>query len=184
MVLQPFTCIECHAQGVTCPADVKTLDIWQQTNTQQPHDAKKTSACGTAELHICSAHLLLSPPFEKLCIAVPTTFYTDRLHASECPSCTPYSYLRTCCCGKYIADSKHYISVLPADCRVGEDVQVKLSFPRDGSKATPPHPSGDFRWKDYSPLAFRQLREVFSIDAAQYMTSICGTHHYDLYPGA
>lgn len=52
--------------------------------------------------------------------------------------------------------------------------QVKLNFPRDGSKSTPPHPSGDFKWKDYCPVAFRQLREVFSIDAAQYMTSICG----------
>ncbi|KAK9800236.1 hypothetical protein WJX73_003652 [Symbiochloris irregularis] len=52
--------------------------------------------------------------------------------------------------------------------------KIKLNFPRDGSKATPPHPSGDFKWKDYCPLAFRQLREVFSIDAAQYMTSICG----------
>ena len=55
--------------------------------------------------------------------------------------------------------------------------QVKLSFPRSGSKATPPHPSGDFKWKDYCPVAFRQLREVFSIDAAQYLTSICGESH-------
>ncbi|KAK9815279.1 hypothetical protein WJX72_000998 [[Myrmecia] bisecta] len=53
-------------------------------------------------------------------------------------------------------------------------LKVKQFFPRDGSKATPPHPSADFRWKDYCPMAFRKLREVFNIDAAEYMLSICG----------
>ena len=53
-------------------------------------------------------------------------------------------------------------------------VQSKQFFPRDGSKATPPHPSTDFRWKDYCPMAFRQLREVFNIEAAEYVKSICG----------
>lgn len=53
--------------------------------------------------------------------------------------------------------------------------QVKQLFPRDGSKATPPHPSADFKWKDYCPMAFRQLREVFNIDPGDYMLSICGT---------
>ncbi|EIE18182.1 PIP5K-domain-containing protein [Coccomyxa subellipsoidea C-169] len=52
--------------------------------------------------------------------------------------------------------------------------KLKQFFPRDGSKATPPHPSTDFRWKDYCPMAFRQLREVFNIEAAEYMKSICG----------
>lgn len=52
--------------------------------------------------------------------------------------------------------------------------QVKQLFPRDGSKATPPHPSADFKWKDYCPMAFRQLREVFNIDPGDYMLSICG----------
>ena len=59
--------------------------------------------------------------------------------------------------------------------------QVKQLFPRDGSKATPPHPSADFKWKDYCPMAFRQLREVFNIDPGDYMLSICGIlycHHY------
>ncbi|CAL8463328.1 g2862 [Coccomyxa elongata] len=52
--------------------------------------------------------------------------------------------------------------------------KLKQFFPRDGSKATPPHPSMDFWWKDYCPMAFRQLREVFNIEAAEYMKSICG----------
>ncbi|KAL3131311.1 hypothetical protein ABBQ38_000603 [Trebouxia sp. C0009 RCD-2024] len=52
--------------------------------------------------------------------------------------------------------------------------KVKQLFPRDGSKATPPHPSADFKWKDYCPTAFRQLREVFNIDPGDYMLSICG----------
>ena len=51
---------------------------------------------------------------------------------------------------------------------------MKQDFPRDGSAATPPHPGADFLWKDYCPLAFRQLRRTFAIDAAQYLQSICG----------
>ncbi len=53
-------------------------------------------------------------------------------------------------------------------------MQVKQLFPRDGSKLTPPHPSGDFKFKDYCPAAFRQLRAVFDLDSAEYMLSICG----------
>lgn len=28
-------------------------------------------------------------------------------------------------------------------------------FPSEGSKITPPHPSAEFRWKDYCPVVFR-----------------------------
>lgn len=28
-------------------------------------------------------------------------------------------------------------------------------FPSEGSKLTPPHPSAEFRWKDYCPIVFR-----------------------------
>lgn len=51
---------------------------------------------------------------------------------------------------------------------------VKVDFPRSGSNTTPPHPSDDFSWKDYAPLAFRKLREMFEIDAGDYMLSLCG----------
>ncbi|KFK42171.1 hypothetical protein AALP_AA2G220100 [Arabis alpina] len=47
-------------------------------------------------------------------------------------------------------------------------------FPPEGSKTTPPHQSVDFRWKDYCPLVFRRLRELFAVDPAEYMLAICG----------
>ncbi|OVA10602.1 Phosphatidylinositol-4-phosphate 5-kinase [Macleaya cordata] len=47
-------------------------------------------------------------------------------------------------------------------------------FPPEGSKVTPPHQSGEFRWKDYCPMVFRHLRELFAIDRADYMLAICG----------
>ncbi|KAL1347040.1 hypothetical protein HN51_020561 [Arachis hypogaea] len=47
-------------------------------------------------------------------------------------------------------------------------------FPLEGSKFTPSHQSVDFRWKDYCPMVFRHLRELFAIDPADYMLAICG----------
>ncbi|GAB2235808.1 hypothetical protein Droror1_Dr00026249 [Drosera rotundifolia] len=49
-----------------------------------------------------------------------------------------------------------------------------MNFPREGSQLTPCHQSQDFKWKDYCPMVFRDLREMFKIDAADYMISICG----------
>ncbi|KAL5995213.1 Phosphatidylinositol 4-phosphate 5-kinase 9 [Asimina triloba] len=49
-----------------------------------------------------------------------------------------------------------------------------MIFPKEGSQLTPPHQSDDFKWKDYCPMVFRNLREMFKIDAADYMMSICG----------
>lgn len=51
--------------------------------------------------------------------------------------------------------------------------KVKSVFPREGSPITPPHPTSDFKWRDYSPLAFRELRESCGINAGEYMLSIC-----------
>lgn len=48
------------------------------------------------------------------------------------------------------------------------------NFPKEGSQLTPSHQSEDFKWKDYCPMVFRNLREMFKIDAADYMMSICG----------
>lgn len=50
----------------------------------------------------------------------------------------------------------------------------ETSFPREGSDETPPHPSGDFKWKDYYPMVFRKLRERFGLDAGLYVNSLCG----------
>ncbi|TKY74313.1 Phosphatidylinositol 4-phosphate 5-kinase 1 [Spatholobus suberectus] len=47
-------------------------------------------------------------------------------------------------------------------------------FPTEGSKITPPHHSVEFRWKDYCPMVFRQLRRLFQLDPADYMLAICG----------
>ncbi|MED6206994.1 hypothetical protein PIB30_031670 [Stylosanthes scabra] len=56
----------------------------------------------------------------------------------------------------------------------GDRARIRMFFPRDGSKLTPPHCSIDFYWKDYCPMVFRNLREMFKLDAADYMMSICG----------
>ncbi|XP_077250107.1 phosphatidylinositol 4-phosphate 5-kinase 1-like isoform X2 [Tasmannia lanceolata] len=56
----------------------------------------------------------------------------------------------------------------------GPRARIRTYFPRKGSQFTPPHYSIDFFWKDYCPMVFRNLREMFKIDAADYMMSICG----------
>ncbi|GMH25075.1 hypothetical protein Nepgr_026918 [Nepenthes gracilis] len=55
-----------------------------------------------------------------------------------------------------------------------KEARIKMNFPRKGSQITPPHCSIDFHWKDYCPMVFRNLREMFKLDAADYMMSICG----------
>lgn len=54
--------------------------------------------------------------------------------------------------------------------------KVWIKFPRQGSEVTPPHPSNDFKWKDYSPIVFRQLRGLFDITNSEYILSTCGDH--------
>lgn len=56
----------------------------------------------------------------------------------------------------------------------GAKASFWMNFPKEGSQLTPPHQSEDFKWKDYCPMVFRNLRELFKIDAADYMMSICG----------
>ncbi|KAK8563150.1 hypothetical protein V6N12_011206 [Hibiscus sabdariffa] len=56
----------------------------------------------------------------------------------------------------------------------GDRARITMFFPRRGSRFTPPHISIDFYWKDYCPMVFRNLREMFKLDAAEYMMSICG----------
>ena len=54
--------------------------------------------------------------------------------------------------------------------------KVWLRFPRAGSEVTPPHPSNDFKWKDYCPTVFRHLRGMFGISNSEYILSTCGDH--------
>ncbi|CAN0878698.1 Phosphatidylinositol 4-phosphate 5-kinase 9 [Linum grandiflorum] len=56
----------------------------------------------------------------------------------------------------------------------GPKASFWMQFPKNGSQLTPSHHSDDFKWKDYCPMVFRNLREMFKIDAADYMMSICG----------
>uniref|UniRef100_A0A7S3LTG6 PIPK domain-containing protein n=1 Tax=Palpitomonas bilix TaxID=652834 RepID=A0A7S3LTG6_9EUKA len=51
---------------------------------------------------------------------------------------------------------------------------IKQAFPTTGTETTPPHGFQDFKFKDYSPMVFRHLRERFRIDPADYMVSLCG----------
>uniref|UniRef100_A0A6N2KHW3 Phosphatidylinositol 4-phosphate 5-kinase n=2 Tax=Salix TaxID=40685 RepID=A0A6N2KHW3_SALVM len=60
------------------------------------------------------------------------------------------------------------------DSDFGDRARIRMYFPRKGSQFTPPHYSVDFYWKDYCPMVFRNLREMFKLDAAEYMMSICG----------
>eukprot|EP00965_Chrysotila_dentata_P108985 3600442-Pleurochrysis_carterae.AAC.2 len=45
-------------------------------------------------------------------------------------------------------------------------------FVGQGSPETPAHSHADFKFKDYAPLVFRQLRERFGITAQDYMLSL------------
>ncbi|EFJ44342.1 hypothetical protein VOLCADRAFT_106487 [Volvox carteri f. nagariensis] len=53
--------------------------------------------------------------------------------------------------------------------------KVKVFFPSAGSQETPAHPAGDFKWKDYSPRVFRNLRNMYGIADADYMLSLGGS---------
>jgi len=54
--------------------------------------------------------------------------------------------------------------------------KAKIMFPRRGSSSTPPHMSNDFKWKDYAPMVFKELRKSFGVDPADYLISLCGNH--------
>ncbi|CAA3028364.1 phosphatidylinositol 4-phosphate 5-kinase 8 [Olea europaea subsp. europaea] len=56
----------------------------------------------------------------------------------------------------------------------GDQARIRMYFPSKGSQMTPSHYSVDFFWKDYCPMVFRNLREMFKLNAADYMMSICG----------
>ncbi|KAM9924894.1 hypothetical protein OXX59_004225 [Metschnikowia pulcherrima] len=51
----------------------------------------------------------------------------------------------------------------------------KLSFDMDGTELTPSS-KYDFKFKDYSPAVFRELRTLFGIDPADYLMSITGKY--------
>lgn len=54
------------------------------------------------------------------------------------------------------------------------DAKIEVRFPRAGGPTTPPHSSIDFKWKDYCPAVFHELRRIFGVDLSDYMLSVCG----------
>lgn len=72
--------------------------------------------------------------------------------------------------GKITPEPRHEIG--PND--FGPRASIHMNFPKSGTPMTPTHNSSDFKWKDYCPMVFRHLREMFKIDAADYMLSLCG----------
>lgn len=54
-------------------------------------------------------------------------------------------------------------------------VSTKLTFSMDGSELTP-STKYDFKFKDYCPEVFRELRTLFGIDPADYLMSITGKY--------
>ncbi|WJX53790.1 Phosphatidylinositol 4-phosphate 5-kinase 2 [Trifolium repens] len=72
--------------------------------------------------------------------------------------------------GKYVPVVRE---LRPGDFDPKEKFWTRL--PLEGSKFGPQHQSVDFRWKDYCPMVFRHLRELFAIDPADYMLAICGS---------
>ncbi|ETO25707.1 hypothetical protein RFI_11433, partial [Reticulomyxa filosa] len=55
---------------------------------------------------------------------------------------------------------------------------LKFTFPHKGTEHTPAHAMRDFRFKDYCPEIFRQLREWFGINAAEYLVTVTGDFNF------
>ncbi|XP_057417438.1 phosphatidylinositol 4-phosphate 5-kinase 2-like [Lotus japonicus] len=72
--------------------------------------------------------------------------------------------------GKYVSIMRE---LKPGDFDPREKFWTRL--PQEGTKFPPPYQSLDFRWKDYCPMVFRHLRELFAIDPTDYMLAICGS---------
>lgn len=46
-------------------------------------------------------------------------------------------------------------------------------FPSEGSRETPSHRFSDFKFKSYSPVAFRYFRDLFVMNPAEFMMALC-----------
>lgn len=53
-------------------------------------------------------------------------------------------------------------------------VEVKAYFPSKGSANTPKHEGRDFHFKDYCPMVFKNIRNMFGIDEIEFLEDICG----------
>ena len=55
---------------------------------------------------------------------------------------------------------------------------IKLQFPGRGSVWTPAHRLRDFKFKDYSPVVYKKIRECFGINPADYLLCVCGNFQF------
>ena len=55
---------------------------------------------------------------------------------------------------------------------------IKLQFPGRGSLLTPAHRMRDFKFKDYSPVVYKKIRECFGINPADYLLCVCGNFQF------
>lgn len=75
-----------------------------------------------------------------------------------------------------IRHTVNQVEAIPPRALVGEDYKTvtRLHFPHKGSPTTPPHEMRAFKFKDYCPEVFRQIREASGIDAVDYLATLCG----------
>ena len=65
------------------------------------------------------------------------------------------------------------------------DVIEEVAFPTIGSQTTPSHKFDDFKFKTYAPIAFRYFRELFKVEADEFLRSLCANSLKELSnPGA
>ncbi|XP_078360623.1 phosphatidylinositol 4-phosphate 5-kinase type-1 alpha-like isoform X3 [Oculina patagonica] len=48
-----------------------------------------------------------------------------------------------------------------------------VMFPSEGTRETPSHRFSDFKFKSYSPVAFRYFRDLFGMNPAEFMMALC-----------
>jgi len=51
--------------------------------------------------------------------------------------------------------------------------KVKVNFPSSGSDTTPTHNYPTFEFKDFHPMTFRHVRDIFGVDHGEYISSLC-----------
>lgn len=56
--------------------------------------------------------------------------------------------------------------------------KIKLRFPAGGSHSTPAHDMRSFKFKDYCPEVFRNIRKRFAVNPLEYILCVCGNFEY------
>lgn len=73
-----------------------------------------------------------------------------------------------------------YSSAPKEELDFGDFINVfKYRFPASGSKDTPPHRARNFKFKDYHPEVFREIREHWNLDPVDYTLNITDYHYLE-----